>query len=365
MRNITQTYKSSFGNGAYILRDIFPKILKYIIIFSFSSYSHAQSSSDTILPSYKGGLNQLWYDYNKLISGINWPKEGEIEVAFVVAKDGSIKNARIIKGLSIDDDKKVLSLINYSSRKWYPALDGGTLINMDVLLSFTFKQKSITISDVRDFLLRNNLSETTNNKNDWPQLTNHKTYEGEFAAFDLPKQSGKAKYQYIEKEGKQILDGRFVFISKHFKAEGQFSNDYQVGRWEFTQGRLKSIINFDRDGIPDGNFFIYSTYRNVGNDGADLIFSPNDACFGYMSDGKFKTVSSLTEKGYVITSDYTYFSRNQKLISRKVEGRNDIEWSPYNGFYILDSNEDENRIDVGKEYITINYATTLVSLKIL
>ena len=346
MRHKKNIKISSLEKRTHILRDIFPKILKVIVFLSFSLYSHAQSSSDIILPSYKGGTNRLWYDYNEWIRGIDWPKEGEIEVAFVVSEDGSIKNARIIKGLSDDDNNEVLNILKYSSRKWYPAFDHSRLISKEVRMSFTFKQNRIVISDVMDYSMQNNNSEMINSKNDWQQLPNHKTYEGEFAAFNLHKQSGKAKYQYIEKEGRQIFDGRFVFVSKQFKAEGMFSNDFQVGRWEFTQGGLKTVINFDREGNPNGDYFIYLMYISSGN----LIFDPYSVSFGYMSNGKFETISSLTNKGYIVTSDYTL---NQKLYSRKVEGRTDIKWNYYNGFYILDNNGDESRIDVGQSYSDI------------
>jgi periplasmic protein TonB len=59
-------------------------------------------------------------------------------VAFVVEKDGSITNAKMVQGLTDEQDKEVLRVIN-NLRKWTPGMHEGKPVRVQLLLPIDFK----------------------------------------------------------------------------------------------------------------------------------------------------------------------------------------------------------------------------------
>ena len=101
---------------------------------------------------------------------------------------------------------------------------------------------------------------------DWTNMSGQKIYEGEFK---LAGKTGKAKYQYREAadgtpiydgylSGTRMFDGHFVFDGQGLHAEGDFSKNRQVGRWQWTKkyGAETAVIYFNYNGELSGKFIL-------------------------------------------------------------------------------------------------------------
>lgn len=95
-----------------------------------------------VLPEYKGGEKRLM----KFISrNVQYPKEcyrkgmtGRVIVEFVIAKDGSIINAKIIQSVNKQLDKEALRVIN-SMPKWEPGKVESIPVNVSFRIPINFK----------------------------------------------------------------------------------------------------------------------------------------------------------------------------------------------------------------------------------
>src|ERR1700744_4367468 len=80
-----------------------------------------------IMPQYKGGeeglnfrLRHIRYLFIDRMQNV----QGKVLVKFVVEKDGSITNAAMVQGLTAEQDKEVLRVIN-NLRHFYPGMHNG------------------------------------------------------------------------------------------------------------------------------------------------------------------------------------------------------------------------------------------------
>lgn len=90
------------------------------------------------MPHFPGG-DQALMDYLK--KNMQYPDEdvqGRVIVTFMVEKDGSISDAKVVKSLSEGADKEALRLIN-SMPKWHPGKQLGTPVNTKYTVPVIFR----------------------------------------------------------------------------------------------------------------------------------------------------------------------------------------------------------------------------------
>ena len=95
-----------------------------------------------ISPEFPGG-SQALMDY--LRANVNYPPEcrenkiqGRVIVSFIVKKDGSIKNARVLKGVHPMLDAEALRVIS-AMPKWKPGLQHGTPVSVQYSVPVNFR----------------------------------------------------------------------------------------------------------------------------------------------------------------------------------------------------------------------------------
>ena len=93
------------------------------------------------MPEFPGGYRAL---LNFLAQQIKYPAiaaevgvQGRVTVNFVVNKDGSISDARIIRGVDQSLDKEALRVI-YSMPKWKPGKQGGQPVRVSFNVPINF-----------------------------------------------------------------------------------------------------------------------------------------------------------------------------------------------------------------------------------
>ncbi|MDZ7608292.1 MAG: energy transducer TonB [Cyclobacteriaceae bacterium] len=111
---------------------------------SSSSNSWVDADGETIYkktevpPEFVGGKDAL----NKYFSdNIKYPEDvlrGNVYVAFVVTKEGTIRDARIVKGINENCDKEALRLIN-NMPAWDPGMDKGKIVSSVYGLPIIFR----------------------------------------------------------------------------------------------------------------------------------------------------------------------------------------------------------------------------------
>lgn len=96
------------------------------------------------MPEFPGGLEEL---YRFLSSNTNYPAlakdvglQGIVYLTFVVEKDGSIKDARILRGIGGGCDEEALRVI-HEMPKWTPGKQGGRKVRVQYNMPFRFKLK--------------------------------------------------------------------------------------------------------------------------------------------------------------------------------------------------------------------------------
>jgi TonB family protein len=94
------------------------------------------------MPSYPGGPADL---LKFLATNINYPKvakdngvEGMVVVQYVIEKDGSISNAKVVKGIGAGCDEEALRVVN-AMPKWAPGKQRGQVVPVQFNLPIRFK----------------------------------------------------------------------------------------------------------------------------------------------------------------------------------------------------------------------------------
>lgn len=95
-----------------------------------------------IMPQYPGGNSEMMKYLN---NNIKYPSiasengiEGRVILRFVVGKDGSISNVRVLKGLDSSCDKEAVRVVK-SMQKWIPGRQNGHPIAVNYTLPVMFK----------------------------------------------------------------------------------------------------------------------------------------------------------------------------------------------------------------------------------
>jgi protein TonB len=107
------------------------KLFLILFLATCTMAAHAQNTTkeqDPVFnqvetqPQYPGGLKALWdFIKNNLQSGT---EKGMVYTSFVIEKDGSVTNIKIIKSLSETADAEATRIIK-KLQKWTPGMQGG------------------------------------------------------------------------------------------------------------------------------------------------------------------------------------------------------------------------------------------------
>lgn len=93
-------------------------------------------------PAYPGGMSAF---FKYIQSDMQYPDaakaagvEGRVFVEYVIEKDGSVSNAKILKSLNGECDKEALRLIS-NSANWTPGKIDGKAVRVKMALPLNFK----------------------------------------------------------------------------------------------------------------------------------------------------------------------------------------------------------------------------------
>ena len=89
-------------------------------------------------PEFVGGKEALFEYIN---SNINYPEDvqrGNVYIAFVITKEGTIRDTRVVKGINENCDKEALRLIQ-NMPKWDPGMQDGKIVSSVYGLPIIFR----------------------------------------------------------------------------------------------------------------------------------------------------------------------------------------------------------------------------------
>jgi TonB family protein len=135
---------------AYCLIDVAPKHLKATAATAEGENQplSAVVKTDTVYnsvdkaPDYPGGIKKLLTDIKK---NLRYPSnalknniQGRVIVSFVVKKDGSVTDVKVVRGISPEIDNEALRIMSLLP-KWQPGSDKGKLVNVHYNMPISFK----------------------------------------------------------------------------------------------------------------------------------------------------------------------------------------------------------------------------------
>ncbi len=95
-------------------------------------------------PEFPGGIEAL---YKYMVDNVKYPEkakadkiEGRVFVAFVIEKDGSVTNAKVVRGVSDEIDAEALRVVS-AMPKWKPGTKQGNPVRVQYNLPIVFKLK--------------------------------------------------------------------------------------------------------------------------------------------------------------------------------------------------------------------------------
>jgi len=128
-------------------------VLSMLLIVLLCNLSHGQGrewETDSakiytapveVMPTYKGGeerlnfrLQHIRYLFIDRMHNI----EGKVLVSFVVERDGSVSNVKMLQGITDEQDKEVIRVVK-NLRKWNPGMHGGKPVRVQYTLPIDFK----------------------------------------------------------------------------------------------------------------------------------------------------------------------------------------------------------------------------------
>ena len=94
------------------------------------------------MPSFEGGISEF---YKFVSKNLKYPAqarrigiEGKVFVHFVVDKDGSLSDIKVVRGLGAGCDEEVMRIINMSP-KWNPGKQRGRPVRVQMMLPIAFR----------------------------------------------------------------------------------------------------------------------------------------------------------------------------------------------------------------------------------
>ena len=95
-----------------------------------------------VMPEYPGG-DQAMMQF--VAENVKYPQEaidkeisGRVMVGFVVEKDGSISDVKVVKGIGGGCDEEAVRVVN-AMPKWKPGMDKGKPVRVSYMMPFSFK----------------------------------------------------------------------------------------------------------------------------------------------------------------------------------------------------------------------------------
>lgn len=95
-----------------------------------------------VMPEYPGGMQAMM---SFIGENVKYPEDameknisGKVFVSFVVEKDGSVSEAKVVKGVCESIDNEALRVVN-AMPKWTPGKMDGKNVRVKYTLPFTFK----------------------------------------------------------------------------------------------------------------------------------------------------------------------------------------------------------------------------------
>ena len=95
-----------------------------------------------VMPEYPGG-DQAMMDF--VAKNVQYPQEardkeisGRVLVSFIVEKDGSIADVKVVKGIGGGCDEEAVRVVK-AMAKWKPGKDKGKPVRVSYTMPFTFK----------------------------------------------------------------------------------------------------------------------------------------------------------------------------------------------------------------------------------
>ncbi len=105
-------------------------------------FHHENNVIPDIFPTYPGGTDGLLH---YIAHNVKYPEkakenriQGEVIVQYVVSKDGSVKDVKIIKSLSPEIDKECIRLVK-EMKGWKPGRKNGEAVNIAYKQPIVFK----------------------------------------------------------------------------------------------------------------------------------------------------------------------------------------------------------------------------------
>ncbi len=111
---------------------------------SSSSNSWVDEDGETIYkktevpPEFVGGKDALFKYINDNIKYPEDVQRGNVYIAFVITKEGTVRDARIVKGINENCDKEALRLIN-NMPTWDPGMEKGKIVSSVYGLPIIFR----------------------------------------------------------------------------------------------------------------------------------------------------------------------------------------------------------------------------------
>jgi protein TonB len=121
-------------------------------VSSITSYAQATSAQNIdndkiyttpveVMPEYRGGEERLYFrlEHIRYIFADRMKNiQGKVWVSFVVEKDGSVSNIKLLQGLTPEQDKEVIRVVN-NLRRWKPGMQDGKLVRVQLSIPINFK----------------------------------------------------------------------------------------------------------------------------------------------------------------------------------------------------------------------------------
>lgn len=126
-----ETYLATYQEG---------KFLKSSVINAKGKTAHY--SQDEVLPTFKGGMTAFSYYLSRELKSPKIAKDngtqGRVFVRFIVGRDGSITDCKVIKGIGDGCDEEALRVIANSPR-WNPGIQKGMPVRVSYTLPISFQ----------------------------------------------------------------------------------------------------------------------------------------------------------------------------------------------------------------------------------
>jgi TonB family protein len=130
------------------IRQYMKPLLLILIATFFCAHTYAQKADTSIfttpveiMPQYRGGEESLYFrlQHIRYIFADRMKNiQGKVLVMFVVEKDGTISNVKMVQGLMPEQDSEVLRVVS-NLKKWKPGIHDGKPVRVQLAIPIDFK----------------------------------------------------------------------------------------------------------------------------------------------------------------------------------------------------------------------------------